>query len=174
MPELRSPLARALAPIVGGIAFFAVLGAITYGIAVYLSSDSAETTDNLAPAQLDLGSVTSRANNVEEEGPLLFSELATITGARSLVLDHEGDDPTVGWRLYYAYPPGRPDCPVEQVRQTSTFVDCDGVELDVSELSPPTEPVRPVVENERTLLLDLRAFSSPDAAASTTPATTDG
>ena len=32
------------------------------------------------------------------------------------LVDHEGDDPANGWRLYYAFPPGRPDCPVEQVR----------------------------------------------------------
>ena len=35
----------------------------------------------------------------------------------------------------------------------------DGAELDVSELSPPVEAVRPVVEDRRTLYLDLRAFS---------------
>ena len=36
----------------------------------------------------------------------------------------------------------------------------DGNELDVTELSPPTDPVRPVVEDERTLYLDLSAFST--------------
>ena len=40
-----------------------------------------------------------------------------------------------------------------------TEFDCDGAELDVSELSPPVEAVRPVVENRRILYLDLRAFS---------------
>ncbi len=76
------------------------------------------------------------------------------------MLDHEGDDPANGWRLYYAFPPGRPDCPVTQERGTATFIDCDGNALDVTELSPPTDPVRPVVEDELTLYLDLRAFST--------------
>lgn len=167
LPELRSPVARALGPIVGGLVFFVVLGLVTWGIAALLASGDSAPTENLAPPRLELGSVNGRANDVAEEGPLLFAELSTITGARSLVLDHEGDDPANGWRLYYAFPPGRPDCPVSQVRTTATFVDCDGVELDVTELSPPTDPVRPVVEDERTLYLDLRAFSSQ-------PITTDG
>lgn len=171
VPELRSPFARAVVPILGGIAFFAVLALITWGIAAYLSSGNAQTTENLAPSRLELGGVTGLANEVNETGPLLFSELATITGARSIVVDHEGDDPATGWRLYYAYPPGRPNCPVTQVRGTATFVDCDGTELDVTELSAPTEPVRPVVEDERTLYLDLRAFSAaPPTVVS--PATT--
>lgn len=166
LPELRSPVARALAPILGGIAFFVVLGLVTWGIAGVLAGQS-EPTENLAPPRLELGSVNGRANNVAEDGPLLFAELSTITGERSLVLDHEGDEPAVGWRLYYAFPPGRPDCPVTQIEGTATFIDCDGNELDVTELSPPTDPVRPVVEDELTLYLDLQAFSS-------IPATTTG
>ena len=160
LPELRSPVARAVAPILGGIIFFALLALITWGIAAYLSSGNAQTTQNLAPQRLELGAVSSRANNVAEEGPLLIAELSTITGSRSLVVDHQGDDPTDGWRLYYAFPPGRPDCPVEQVIGTRMFIDCDGIELDVTELSPPTDPVFPVVENAQTLYLDLAAFST--------------
>jgi hypothetical protein len=160
VPELRSPVARAVAPVLGGLAFFVLLGLITWGIAAYLSSGNARTTENFAPSRLELGSVTARANDVAESGPLLFSELATITGRRSLVLDHEGEEAAEGWRLYYAYPPGRPDCPVAQVRGTSTFIDCDGKELDVTELSPPADAVRPVVEDRRTIYLDLSAFST--------------
>lgn len=156
----------------GGVVFFAVLGLFTWGIAAFLSNGNSQTTENLAPPELQLGSVNGRANDVAEDGPLLFAELSTITGERSLVLDHEGDDPTQGWTLYYAFPPGRPDCPVEQVRGTATFIDCEGNELDVTELSPPTDPVRPVVEDQTTLYLDLRAFSS--GSASSEPATTDG
>jgi hypothetical protein len=172
LPELRSPLARAVVPVLGGVLFFVVLGLVTWGIAAFLSNGNTETTDNLAPPRLELGSVAGRANDVAEDGPLLFAELSTITGARSIVVDHEGDDPANGWRLYYAFPPGRPDCPVDQVRGTATFIDCEGNELDVTELSPPTEAVRPVVENERTLYLDLRAFST--APVTTEPATTQG
>ena len=171
MPELRSPIARAVVPVLGGVLFFVVLGLITYGIAAFLSSSDTETTDNLAPQRLELGSVAGRANDVAEDGPLLFPELSTITGERSIVLDHEGDDPADGWRLYYAFPVDRPDCPVEQIRGTATFIDCDGDELDVTELSPPTDNVRPVVEGSERLYLDLRAFSS-ESVLTDEPATT--
>ena len=146
-------------PVLGGLLFFIVIGLVTWGIAAYLSSGDSEPSDLLAPQRLELGSAQGRMQNVDDDGPLIFNELSTISGERSIVLDHEGDDPTVGWRIYYAYPVDRPNCPVTQVRGTATFVDCDGAELDVTELSPPTEDVRPVVENRRTLYLDLTAFS---------------
>jgi hypothetical protein len=146
-------------PVLGGIGVLALIGLFLWGMAAYLSGDGS-ASERLAPQRLELGSVTNRANDVAEDGPLLFTELSTVSGERSLVVDHEGDDPLTGWRLYYAFPPGRPDCPVSQVPGTATFVDCDGTELDVTELSPPTDDVRPVVENQRTLYLDLRAFST--------------
>lgn len=142
----------------GGILFFVVLGLFTWGVAAWLSSGDNEPSELLAPRRLELGSVQGRSTDVADDGPLLFSELATISGERSLVVDHEGDDPRAGWRIYYAFPADRPNCPVTQVRGTATFIDCDGNELDVTELSPPTEDVRPVVEDEL-LYLDLRAFS---------------
>ncbi len=142
----------------GGLLFFTVGALFTWGVAAYLSSGDNEPSELLAPRRLDLGSVNGRSSDVAEDGPLLFSELSTISGERSLVVDHTGDDPRSGWQLYYAFPPDRPDCPVAQVRGTATFIDCDGAELDVTELSPPTEDVRPVVEDEL-LYLDLRAFS---------------
>lgn len=158
-PRLRSPFARAVVPVLGGLAFLTALGLFTWGVAAYLSSSDVEPTDRLAPVRLDLGAARSRAADVADDGPLLFPDLETVDGARSIVLDHTGDDPLLGWRLYYAYPDGRPSCPVTQVRSTATFVDCDGAELDVGELAPPTEEVRPVVDDEL-LYLDLRAFSS--------------
>ena len=147
-------------PVLGGIAALALIAGVTWGIAAWLSGGETEPSERLAPQRLELGSVQSRANDVAEDGPILIAELSTITGARSIVVDHEGgDDATAGWRLYNAFPPGRPDCPVEQIVGTSTFIDCDGDELDVTGLSLPTEPIRPVVEDQRTLYLDLRAFS---------------
>lgn len=156
--RLRTPVARAVVPVLAGVLFFVVLGLFTWAVAAWLSSGDTEPSERLAPRRLELGSAQGRATDVAEDGPLLFSELATISGERSLVLDHEGDDERAGWRIYYAFPVGRPDCPVTQVRGTATFLDCDGNELDVTVLSPPTEDVRPVVEDDR-LYLDLRAFS---------------
>jgi hypothetical protein len=82
------------------------------------------------------------------------------------VLDHTGDDPAIGWVVYYAFPAGGEEsCAVEQVRDsdgegTRKFTDCDGNTIDVSELSPPSEGVNPVVENQRLLSIDLSGVTN--------------
>jgi hypothetical protein len=160
---LRSPFARAVVPVLGGIAVLALIFGFLWLMAAWLSGDGTETSERLAPTRLELGSVTARADDVAREGPFLFQELDTVTGTRSIVVHHEGDDPAQGWRIYYAHPVDRPDCLVEQIPETRTFVDCDGDELDVTELSPPTEDVRPVVEDQKILFLDLSALgTAPD------------
>ena len=158
--QLRSTWSRALVPVLGGIAFLVVLALFTWGIAAWISRDGAEPTERLAPTTIPLGSVQNAAAEVAENGPIIFPGLNTTTGERTLVLDHQGDDPTRGWQVYYAYPVGRPDCPVEQVVGTREFVDCDGGRLDVTELSPPESGVNPVVENQRTLSLDLTGITT--------------
>lgn len=125
-------------------------------MAAYISRGGAETTERLAPTTFTVGSVQNAAQIVAEDGPILFPGLNTTSGERTIVLDHRGDDPTRNWRVYYAHPVDRPDCTVEQVIGTRSFVDCDGVEIDVSDLSPPDAGVNPIVENQRTLLIDLR------------------
>ena len=138
---------------------FALIGIFLWVMAAWLSGDGSATSERLAPTRLELGSVTARAEDVDESGPLLFQELDTVTGTRSIVVHHEGDDPAQGWRIFYAHPADRPGCLAEQIPGTRTFIDCDGAELDVTELSPPTEAVSPVVEDQRILFLDLSALS---------------
>jgi hypothetical protein len=153
--QLKSPLARAVVPVLGGIAFFVVLALVLWGIAAWISRGGADVSDRLAPSRFEVGSVQSAAGIVAEDGPIIFPGLNTTTGERTLVLDHEGADPTRGWRIFYAYPIGRPDCPVEQVIGTREFVDCDGATITVADLSPPDSGVFPIVENQRVLYIDL-------------------
>lgn len=158
--KLKSPWARAIAPVAGGIVFLAILGLVTWGIAAWISRDGVETTERLAPTTFTVGSVQSAAQIVEDDGPILFPGLNTTRGERTLVLDHQGDDPTRGWRIFYAYPVGRPDCPIEQIVGTADFVDCDGTTISVDDLSPPESGVNPVVEDQRTLIIDLSGVTT--------------
>lgn len=159
--RLRSPIARAVVPVLGGIAFFVVLGLVTWGIAAYISRGGAEITERLAPTTLPMGSVQRNAEIVEEDGPIILPGLNTTTGEKTLVLDHQGDDPTRGWQIFYAFPAGRDfSCRVEQVVGTREFIDCDGNTIDVSDLSPPDAGVNPVVENQRTLIIDLSGITT--------------
>ncbi len=146
-------------PVLGGIAFFALLGLATWGVAAYISGGGEDTSERLMPTTLPIGSAKGTAELVAEDGPILLPGLNTTTGERTLVLDHQGDDPTRGWRVYYAFPADRdPSCAVEQVVGTRQFVDCDGRTIDVAELSPPAPGINPVVENQRSLIIDLNGL----------------
>ncbi len=163
--KLRSPLIRALVPNLGGLLVIGLIGLMLWGFATVISRGDAGTSDRLAPSNLRVGSVTNVADEIVEKGPILFPGLGTTAGDRTIVLDHTGDDPTLGWVVYFAYPADRsPDCPVEQVRAddrgTDQFTDCEGRVLDVSELAPPPAGVNPVVENGRLLSIDLRGLTA--------------
>lgn len=153
--ELRSPLARAVVPVLAGAAFFAAMFGVLWLIAAWVSSDGERIT-NLGDRTFEVGNVETISDIVAEDGPILFPDLVSPSGVRAIVLDHKGDDPTTGWRVFYAYPADRdPTCLAEQVERTTTFVDCDERELDIEQLARPLD-VRPVVENRTKLLIDLR------------------
>ena len=160
-PELRSPVARAVLPVLGGAAVIALIGLFTWGIAAFISRGGAEGSERLAPSTFTIGDVEAISEEIDDNGPLYFPELGTAIGTRSIVVDHEGSDPRDGWRVYWGYPAdGEPTCVVEQVPGTATFTDCTGRELDVTELSPPDEGVFPRVDDD-TLVVDLRGASRP-------------
>ena len=46
------------------------------------------------------------------------------------------------------------------MRETATFTDCDGRTIDVTDLAPPTNDVRPDRREPRTLIIDLRGVTS--------------
>jgi hypothetical protein len=159
--KLRSPFARAVVPVLAGILALAVIGLITWGIAVWISRGDNVASERLAPSTFKVGSTRNAARIVAERGPILFPGLNTTTGERTIVLNHEGDDPAKGWQIYFAYPAGRdPSCAVVQIVDSRRFTDCNGNELDVTELAPPPPGVNPVVEDKRILVLDLRGITA--------------
>ena len=77
------------------------------------------------------------------------------------MVDHTGDVPADGWRIFWAYPADRDaSCVVTQVRGTRQFTDCDGRTIDVTELAPPDAGVFPRVEDRTRLVLDLRGATA--------------
>ncbi len=156
-PQLRSPLARAVVPVVGGLAFFAVLGVFLFGIATYISHNSHNTASKFAPSIFDVGNTTTMAGVVSSGGPLIFPDLLQSSGRRTIVLDHTGDNPAKNWHIYMAYPADRDvSCKVTQVQKTRTFTDCAGRTIQVDQLALPPLGVSPVVSDEgRLLSLDL-------------------
>jgi hypothetical protein len=170
-PRLRSPLARAVVPVLGGIVVIGLIFLVTWITAALISRNGGEATSRLAPPVFQMGSAQARAETIDEQGPLVFADLHTTRGDRSLVVDHDGDDATRGWQLYWGYPADKtPECPVTQVRGTSRFTDCDGRTLDVTQLARP-EGVHPTVVDAKNLEIDLRAVTTPGPATPTTTAT---
>lgn len=160
MPSnLRSPLRRALIPIIGGIAVFAALFGVTWLMAAYITNN-AEVDVQSGDRTFVVGSVVDIAKSVANDGPVLYPDLRDSAGTRSIVIEHTGDDPASGWQVYYAYPADRDStCLVKQIERTHTFTDCEGRILNVDQLQPPAD-VRPIVENRTTLLIDMRESPS--------------
>ena len=143
-------------PVIGGIAFFAVLGLFLLGIATYISHNSEKTSASFAPTTFDVGRTKSMASVIADDGPLIFPDLLQSSGRRTVVLDHTGPDPQKQWRIYMAYPADRDvSCKVTQVRHTRTFTDCEGRTIQVADLAPPPAGVAPLVSADGVLTLDL-------------------
>ncbi|HSB86892.1 MAG TPA: hypothetical protein VLD86_11305 [Ilumatobacteraceae bacterium] len=155
-PQLRSPLARAVLPVAGGIAFFAVLALVLWGIAALVSRNGNTATANLASNVFRPGSVERYAAIIDEDGPVLFPDLLGTDGDKSIVLDHAGDDPMHDWHIYLGHPADRPiSCKVKQVQHTSQFTDCEGRTIEVEQLALPARGIAPVVSSDGILTLDL-------------------
>ena len=153
--RLRSPIARAIVPVIGGIAVLAAMFGVTWVMAEIATDRRAERAPRTGT--FVVGPVDDIAATIAERGPILYPDLRDATGTRSIVIAHFGDDPARGWQVYYAYPIDRGStCAVTQVPDTDDFLDCNGRTIDVRDLAPPPD-VRPIVEGRTTLLIDLRS-----------------
>ncbi|MBM3805966.1 MAG: hypothetical protein FJW19_04875 [Actinobacteria bacterium] len=154
--EFTSPVARAVGPVLGGLLGFAVLFGVTW-IFASIATDNRQRNPQTVPQTFEIGLVDDVAKIIDEGGPILYPDLRDATGKRSIVIDHTGDDAAKGWQVYYAYPADRDEsCLVEHIQNSREFTDCENRVLQVDDLKLPLD-VRPIVENLRTLLIDLRA-----------------
>jgi hypothetical protein len=113
-------------------------------------------TTTLTPDRLKVGDVQRWSKSIDEDGPVLFPGLGTTEGERTIVLDHEGDNPERGWIIRYAFPADRDaSCAIEQVQGTDTFSDCEGRTISVSDLALPTGGEFPIIEDRTMLYIDL-------------------
>jgi len=158
-PRLRSPLARAVVPVLGGIAFFALFFGGLWLVAAVINH-RADPNSSLGNRVFEVGKVSAMAKAIESDGPLLLPDLKSPDGVRSIVLDHVGTDAATGWQVYYGFPGDRDaSCLVTHIPSTRTFTDCTKRTLQVTQLMAPAE-VRPIVENKKTLYIDLRGLTT--------------
>jgi hypothetical protein len=142
--------------VAGGIAFFAVLALILWGVASLVAHNGSNANANLATNVFRPGSVERYAAIIDQDGPVLFPDLLGTDGDKTIVLDHPGSNPMDDWRIYLAHPKDRPiTCKVVQVKRTNRFTDCEGRTIGVADLAPPPKGVSPVVSADGILTLDL-------------------
>ena len=147
LPELRTPFARAVVPVAAGIAFFAVLGLVLWGTAAWLSGGNGERV-RLGDTEFTVGRVDRIADSIAANGPQLYADLKTTSGARSVVVDHAGGTDTRGWSVYLPFPADRPgtSCLATQTPGTATFVDCEGRRLSVDDLQPAADVTVEIID----------------------------
>jgi hypothetical protein len=149
-PELKSTLARAVVPVAAGAGFFLVLGLALWGVAALIASHSDQATSRLAPSTQEMGPAVNVATAIDADGPILLNDL--VGDDLHVVLDHAGGQ----FALYLAHPADRPaTCTVALQRGTHTFTDCEGRTLTTAQLAGVPSGVRPVVNPDGTLTLDL-------------------
>jgi hypothetical protein len=153
-------------PVAGGLAFFVVLGLVLWGIAAVLAGNSDDLNERLSSPTYEVGDIDVVSEIIASGGPVILPDLRDTSGSRTIVLDHSGDDPRFGWRVYFAHPADRDlSCKVEQVRGTREFTDCGGRTMSVEELAP-AAGVAPIVSD--VVVIDLRGA----ATGTDPPATT--
>jgi hypothetical protein len=164
LPQLKSTFARAVVPVAAGIAFFALLALLLWGVAALVSGGGATT--NFAASTQELGSVAAIRQAIENDGPIVLQDL--VGSDRHVVLDYTDAN---GFALYLAHPKDQTSgCVVKVVPHTHTFTDCTGRTLTVDGLAPVPHGVGPVLSNDgKSLSLDLTADTS-----TSSPGTTKG
>jgi hypothetical protein len=164
LPELRSPMARAVVPVAAGIVFFGVVALILLGVAAWLADSG--TSVRLGDPTFEISRVDKLADSIAADGPQLYPDLKDPRGLRSVVVDHEGATDATGWVVYRPFPFDREGetCLATQTPKTRKFVDCEGRVLDVSQLQF-AQDVSTSLKDGRVLVL---AFAGAGPVASTT------
>jgi hypothetical protein len=159
--QLRSPVARALVPVLAGAAFIGLMFGVLWLAAVFLSRNADDLDVRVGDDVFEVGRVDRLADEVADNGPLLFPGLVGPAGDRPVGLAHDGGNDFQGWRVFSLVPSGAPaDCLVSQDVDSGALRDCQGRPVDVDDL-PPADDVIVVIESDSgQLTLDLRSATT--------------
>jgi hypothetical protein len=156
--RLRSPLARAVVPVLGGVAFLALLGLVLWGVAALVSHNADPNDVHLGSDEFVLKSLKAKAEHIAEDGPLLFPGLVGPAERQPIGIWHDGDVTTSGWRVFSLVPAGGPaQCVLQLDRNDrSALVDpCTNARYPADGSTLP--PVNSHVDLDGNLVVDLAA-----------------
>jgi len=154
--RLRSPVGRAVVPVVIGLAVIAAVFGLLWLIAVVVTHNANDSNRRAGADVFEVGRVDRLADSVAGNGPILFPNLVGPAGQRPVGLAHEGASDFEGWRVFSLRPSGNgPDCLVQVDRETKQLEDCQGTVYDPAQL-PDAERVVIHIDEDGTLSLDLQ------------------
>ena len=169
-PRLRSPVARAVVPVLAGILVILAVFGVLWLAAVLITRHSDQVQPRSGATVFEVGRVDKLADSVKQFGPILFPNLVGPAGKRPVGVAHEGTNDFDGWLVFSLRPAGNAaDCLVALDRTTKDLVDCQGRTFAPGEL-PPADRVEVQVDRDKgTLSLDLQSESArPSSTSSTT------
>jgi hypothetical protein len=160
-PRLRSPVARAVVPVLAGMAVIAAVFGVLWLTAVAITHHARDVQTRPGSDLFVVGRVDRLVDSVSANGPILLPDLVGPAGRRPVGLAHEGTTDFDGWRVFSLRPAGNAaDCLVALDRTTKQLTDCNGRVYSPSEL-PPADRVEVLVNRDNgTLSLDLNPGSS--------------
>ena len=167
-PVERGPKVTTRSALIVGIAGV-VVGLGLFGLVSCLASEGDVVEVRLGDDTFDAGDVDRISAEIDDRGPILYPDL--IGGARSIYLNHLGDDPDEGWVAFDAVQPGADDeCMLEWQADDEVFVD----PCDLAEFPPDGEglPQYPAEVEDGNVVVDLNAeFRTTTTEADTTTTT---
>ena len=158
-PRLRSPVARAVVPVLGGLAVLAAVFGLLWIIAAVVSRNADQKDARIGADVFEVGRVDRLADSIDRDGPILFPNLIGPAGERPVGLVHVGPTDFEGWRVFSLLPAGNAaDCLIRIDRETKQLEDCTGRPFDAADL-PDAERVEVLIAADGTLTLDLQPTS---------------
>ncbi len=156
-PRLRSPVARAVVPVLGGMAVIAALFGILWLAAVVITRNADDVQNRSGSDVFEVGRVDKLADSVARNGPILFPNLVGPAGKRPVGLAHAGPTDFDGWMVFSLRPAGNPaSCLVSLDRRTKQLEDCHGRIYQATDL-PAADRVQVIIDRDKgTLTLDLQ------------------
>lgn len=154
MPVQTTRSNRSVALAVLGLTVGIVAVLALFVVAIPSLTEEGKVQVQLGDDRFPAGPAESRADAIDRDGPILFSDVAG--GQRDIYLQHLGDDPLEGWLAFDARRPGQPrTCTLVWVADAGVFVDpCDDVEVpaDGTGLAP-----YPAEVDDGQVIVDLNA-----------------
>lgn len=106
--EQRSGGSQAAAIAIGVVAVIISVAA-AWLLFDWFAGGDAPVQINLGDEDFDAGQVTRIAVQIDEEGPILYSDVSGRGQNRPIWVNHFGEDPNTGWYIFDALAPGAPD-----------------------------------------------------------------